>query len=69
MASEVERASAEQFDRLSARGAEPAEVAGIVVEAIRAGRFYILTSANRNDAVARRAQEILSGTSPAPPFL
>ena len=63
-----ERASAEQFDRLSALGASPSEVADIVVEAIRAGRFYVLTSANRNGAVARRAQEILDGTPPAPPF-
>ena len=63
-----ERASAEQFDQLSVLGASPAEVADIVVEAIRAGRFYVLTSANRNGAVARRAQEILDGTPPAPPF-
>jgi len=67
-AEEAERASAEQFDRLSALGASPAEVADIVVEAIRAGRFYILTSENRNGAVTRRAQEILDGTPPAPPF-
>ena len=63
-----ERASAEQFDRLSALGASPAEVADIVVAGIRAGRFYILTSENRNGAVARRAQEILDGSPPVPPF-
>jgi hypothetical protein len=39
-----------------------------VVAGIRAGRFYILTSENRNGAVARRAQEILDGSPPVPPF-
>jgi NAD(P)-dependent dehydrogenase (short-subunit alcohol dehydrogenase family) len=57
-----------QFDRLALQGATPAEVAGIVVDGIRAGRFYILTSRNRDAAVARRAQQILDGTPPAPPF-
>jgi NAD(P)-dependent dehydrogenase (short-subunit alcohol dehydrogenase family) len=67
-ASEEERASAEQFNRLSALGASPAEVADIVIAGIRAGRFYILTSQNRNGAVTRRAREILDGTPPALPF-
>jgi NAD(P)-dependent dehydrogenase (short-subunit alcohol dehydrogenase family) len=66
--SEDERASAERFRQLALAGREPAEVAGIVVDAIRDGRFYILTSANRNDAVRRRAEEILAGGPPAPPF-
>jgi hypothetical protein len=43
-------------------------VAGIVVDAIRSGRFYILTSTNRNEAVRRRAEEILAEDPPAPPF-
>jgi NAD(P)-dependent dehydrogenase (short-subunit alcohol dehydrogenase family) len=63
-----EKAAAENFSRLSAGGASPAEVAQIVVDGIRARRFYILTSQNRNAAVARRAQEILAGTPPTPPF-
>jgi NAD(P)-dependent dehydrogenase (short-subunit alcohol dehydrogenase family) len=66
--SDAEQASAERFRRLALAGREPAEVAGIVVDAIRDGRFYILTSANRNDAVRRRAEEILDGRPPAPPF-
>ncbi len=61
-------ASKEQFDRLSALGSEPSEVADIVVEGIRSGRFYILTSTNRNEAVRRRGEEILQGAPPAPPF-
>jgi NAD(P)-dependent dehydrogenase (short-subunit alcohol dehydrogenase family) len=64
---EAERASAERFDQLSALGASPAEVAGLVADGIRARRFYILTSANRNEAVLRRGQEIVSGGPPGPP--
>jgi NAD(P)-dependent dehydrogenase (short-subunit alcohol dehydrogenase family) len=63
-----EQARAERFQQLALAGREPSEVAGIVVDAIRDGRFYILTSANRNEAVRRRAEEILAGTPPAPPF-
>jgi NAD(P)-dependent dehydrogenase (short-subunit alcohol dehydrogenase family) len=65
---DAERASAEQFDRLAASGASPAEVAGIVVDAIRSSRFYILTSENRNEAVTRRGAEIVAGEPPTPPF-
>ncbi len=62
------RASAERFQQLAVAGLEPAEVAGLVVEAIRGHRFYILTSSNRNDAIRRRGHEILAGDPPAPPF-
>jgi NAD(P)-dependent dehydrogenase (short-subunit alcohol dehydrogenase family) len=65
-ATEDERGA--DFSRLSALGKPPAEVAEIVVDGIRAGRFYILTSQNRNAAVVRRAREILDGTPPTPPF-
>ena len=65
---DAERAGAEQFDRLAASGASPAEVADIVVDAIRSSRFYILTSENRNEAVARRGAEIVAGEPPTPPF-
>jgi NAD(P)-dependent dehydrogenase (short-subunit alcohol dehydrogenase family) len=64
----TEQASRAQFDRLAQTGASPAEVAGIVVDGIRSSRFYILTSANRNPAVLRRGEEIVSGGPPAPPF-
>lgn len=49
-------------------GRAPLEVAGLVVEGIRSGRFYILTSENRNEAVRRRAEEILDGRPPAAPM-
>jgi NAD(P)-dependent dehydrogenase (short-subunit alcohol dehydrogenase family) len=66
---ESERASEERFEQLQASsGADPAEVAGLVVEGIRCGRFYIRTSENRNDAIRRRGAEILAGGPPTPPF-
>ncbi|MGC2004360.1 SDR family NAD(P)-dependent oxidoreductase, partial [Trebonia sp.] len=64
---EAEQESAERFDRLSATGASPAEVAAIVVDGIRARRFYLLTSENRNEAVTRRGEEIVAGGPPEPP--
>jgi len=64
----AERGSAERFDRLTAAGAEPAEVAALVVEAIRSSRFYVLTSSNRDDAIRRRGEEIVAGGPPEPPF-
>jgi len=63
----AEQASAERFDQLSALGASPAEVAGMVVDGIRARRFYILTSDNRHEPVLRRGQEVVDGGPPAPP--
>ena len=68
IATEGEKEAARQFNRLAALGASPAEVAGIVVDGIRAGRFYILTSHTRDGSVTRRAQEILAGGPPTPPF-
>lgn len=64
---EAEQESAERFDRLSATGASPAEVAAIVVDGIRTRRFYLLTSENRNEAVTRRGEEIVAGGPPEPP--
>ena len=64
----AEQASAEQFDRLAVAGSSPAEVAGIVVDGIRAGRFYILTSLKRESAVVRRGAEIVAGGPPELPF-
>lgn len=61
-------ASKAEFDRLAAFGMDPADVAALVVEGVRAGRFYILTSSNRNDAVRRRGEEIVTGAAPSPPF-
>jgi NAD(P)-dependent dehydrogenase (short-subunit alcohol dehydrogenase family) len=64
---EAERASAERFDELVVLGASPAEVAGMVVDGIRSGRFYILTSDNRHEAVLRRGEEIVAGGPPSAP--
>src|SRR5580693_5540993 len=64
---EAEQESAERFDRLSATGASPTEVASIVVDGIRARRFYLLTSENRNEAVTRRGEEMVAGGPPEPP--
>ncbi|MGH8982106.1 MAG: SDR family NAD(P)-dependent oxidoreductase [Acidimicrobiales bacterium] len=60
--------SRERFDRLAAGGMEPAEVAGIVVDGVRAGRFYLLTSENRHEAVRRRGDEVAEGGPPTRPF-
>ena len=43
-------------------------LAGQVVDAIIGGRFYVLTSTNRNDAIRARAEAILAGTPPEPPL-
>jgi NAD(P)-dependent dehydrogenase (short-subunit alcohol dehydrogenase family) len=68
-ATAAERASAGQFDRLQeVAGADPADVAAAVVDGIRSRRFYILTSANRNEAIRRRGAEIIAGGPPAAPF-
>jgi len=65
----AEQASAERFQQLlDAGGSDPAEVADLVVAGIRASRFYILTSSNRNDAIRRRGEEVVAGRAPAPPF-
>ena len=64
---EAEQESTERFNRLSVAGASPAEVAAIVVDGIRAQRFYLLTSENRNEAVTRRGEEIVAGGPPEPP--
>jgi NAD(P)-dependent dehydrogenase (short-subunit alcohol dehydrogenase family) len=64
---EAEQASAERFDELSALGASPAEVAGMVVDGIRSGRFYILTSDNRHEPVLQRGEEIVAGGPPTAP--
>lgn len=63
-----EQAAAARFDELSRQGRSPDDVAGIVTDGIRSGRFYILTSENRNGSVARRGSEIVAGGPPAVPF-
>lgn len=46
-------------------GMEPSQVAAHVVDAIRSRRFYVLTHPDMNEAIRRRAEEILTGGPPA----
>ena len=57
-----------RLQRLTGTGLEPAHVAALVVDGIRARRFYILTSTNRNEAIRRRAHEMLAGGPPLSPL-
>jgi NAD(P)-dependent dehydrogenase (short-subunit alcohol dehydrogenase family) len=50
-------------------GMDPAEVAGHVVDAVRGGRFYVLTHPEMGDSVRRRAEEVLAGGPPGLGFL
>jgi NAD(P)-dependent dehydrogenase (short-subunit alcohol dehydrogenase family) len=50
-------------------GMEPSEVAGHVVDAIRSGRFYVLTHPEFNEGIRRRAEEVLAGGPPGTAFL
>ena len=63
-----DRAQSERLSQLTPAGREPKEVADIVVDGIRSGRFYILTSTNRNEAVRRRGEEVVAGAPPRDPF-
>lgn len=47
-------------------GLSPDAVADETVKAIRQGRFYVLTHPEMAPAVRRRAEQILSGSAPAP---
>jgi NAD(P)-dependent dehydrogenase (short-subunit alcohol dehydrogenase family) len=55
--------------QLLASGMEPLEVAGHVVDAIRGGRFYVLTHPEMSDGIRRRAEEVLAGGPPGTAFL
>jgi len=50
-------------------GMAPSEVAGHVVDAVRAGRFYVLTHPDMNDSIRRRAEEVVAGGPPASLFV
>ena len=47
-------------------GMDPAQVADHVVDAVRNGRFYILTHPEMTEGVRRRADAVLDGGPPAP---
>jgi NAD(P)-dependent dehydrogenase (short-subunit alcohol dehydrogenase family) len=54
----------EMLKKVLATGLPPAEVANLVVDAIRDGRFYVLTHPAWNPAITRRAEGIVAGRPP-----
>ncbi|MGK5115648.1 SDR family NAD(P)-dependent oxidoreductase [Geodermatophilus sp. CPCC 205506] len=64
----VTQAARAELHARSAPLREPDEVAGLVVDAVRTGRFYVLTNAVRDAAIRGRAEEILAGGPPTPPL-
>jgi NAD(P)-dependent dehydrogenase (short-subunit alcohol dehydrogenase family) len=50
-------------------GMDPLAVAGHVVDAIRSGRFYVLTHPELGEVVRRRAEEVLAGGPPGAAFI
>lgn len=52
------------FDALIETGIEPAEVADLVVDAVRNRRFYVLTHPAWTESVVRRHELITSGQNP-----
>lgn len=62
---EPEQAAARAFVRqLVEAGMDPAQVAGHVVDGIRAGRFYLLTHPELNESIRRRFDAVLAGEAP-----
>jgi NAD(P)-dependent dehydrogenase (short-subunit alcohol dehydrogenase family) len=62
------RAARTDLQARSAPPREPAEVADLVVDAVRTGRFYVLTNSARDTAIRERAEEVLAGGPPTPPL-
>ncbi|NEK56386.1 SDR family NAD(P)-dependent oxidoreductase [Geodermatophilus sabuli] len=62
------RAARDDLHARSAPPKEPDEVAGLVVDAIRTSRFYVLTNDARDTAIRQRAEEIIAGSPPTPPL-
>jgi NAD(P)-dependent dehydrogenase (short-subunit alcohol dehydrogenase family) len=71
MDEETARRFAEQRRQAHARftqfGMPPARVADIVIDAIRAEKFYILTHPNVKEGVRTRLEDILEERNPVPP--
>jgi len=62
--SPLEASMQDLFRSLVESGADPAEIAGQVVAAIRERRFYVLTHPEMAGAVTARQEDILSGGPP-----
>jgi NAD(P)-dependent dehydrogenase (short-subunit alcohol dehydrogenase family) len=65
---DMEAMMREAIRAVVATGKDPAEIAGMVVEAIRTGRFYILTHPEMNTGIATRFNDILEGKAPRANF-
>ncbi len=50
-------------------GLQPAEVAAMVLDAVKSDRFYILTHPEWNPMIEQRMTDILDGRTPSPMFL
>ena len=50
-------------------GLDPADVAAMVVDAVKADRFYILTHDDWRPMVEARMGDIIEGRNPTPMFL
>ncbi len=61
-----EAARRDAVARAYAAATPPAQVAELVVEAVRTGRFYVMTDDSFGPAIARRHREIETGAVPAP---
>jgi NAD(P)-dependent dehydrogenase (short-subunit alcohol dehydrogenase family) len=62
-------AAREIVRQLVEAGMDPAHVAGHVVDAVRSGRFYVLTHPAMSDAIQRRVDDVLAGGPPTAAFL
>jgi NAD(P)-dependent dehydrogenase (short-subunit alcohol dehydrogenase family) len=67
-ASQGEELRRTMHQRLS-QGMPPAEVAEILLQAVRSDQLYVLTDHDWDDAIHSRLDNILSGTNPAGPGL
>jgi NAD(P)-dependent dehydrogenase (short-subunit alcohol dehydrogenase family) len=65
----AQEAAGQALRQLIETGMEPSAVVGHVVDAIRAGRFYVLTHPEMNEGIRRRAEEVLAGGPPGTAFL
>ena len=52
------------FQEILRQGMQPAEIAQIVFDAIRADRLYILTHDHFDEMIRARAENMINGTNP-----
>jgi NAD(P)-dependent dehydrogenase (short-subunit alcohol dehydrogenase family) len=65
----LESGDASPLKAMLEAGLPPAEVAEMVLDAVRTDRFYILTHDDWQPMVAQRMTDILEGRTPSPMFL